>query len=271
MRCSLTAALAVAMAMSLAAQAPRPEPAGDLRFDVVSIKPSAPNKNPACQPPTCYSSFFVPQPGRFRAQRMSVLGLVGYAYSIPARRLDGPDWTSTEQFDIEATHRLPYSDEAGLRRLVQHLLEDRFSLKTHREQRQIPVYVLAKARQDGRLGPQLVSVTGCDDRPAFLPPVYNKSCGAIGVPGATTRVGLGTWTNLNLHRQFEQSLDRLVVDETGLSGWFAAYLEWSDDVSQTEKPSLFTAVREQLGLKLEPAERPLEVLVVDSAERPAPN
>jgi len=271
MRCSLTAALVLALAASFSAQAPRPESAGDPRFDVVSIRPSAPNKNPACQPPTCYSSYFVPQPGRFRAQRMSVLGLIGYAYSIPMQRLVGPDWTSTEQYDIEATHRLPRSDEAGLRRLVQHLLEERFSLQSHREQRQTPVYVLAKARQDGKLGPQLVSVTGCDDRPAFLPPSYSKSCGAIGVPSATSRVGLATWANLNLHRQFEQSLDRLVVDETGLSGWFAAYLEWSDDVFQIEKPSLFTAVREQLGLRLEPAERPLEVLVVDRVERPAPN
>ena len=274
MRCFVAAASVVALTMPLVAQAPTSQPpplAGEPRFDVVSIKPSPPNQSLECRPPTCYTSFFVPQPGRFRALRMSVIGLVGYAYSTPSNRLIGPEWTRTEQYDIEATHALKGADDPGLRTMVQRLLQERFALRMHSEQRRTAVYVLTKAREDGRLGPQLVSVAGCDDRPRFLPSSYSKSCGATGVPSATSRVGLATWDRLNLHRQFEQSLDRPVVDETGLSGWYAAYIEWSDDVTQTEKPSLFTAVREQLGLKLETAERPLEVIVIDGAERPSPN
>ena len=271
MRSFVAGALVVALAVSLAAQAPPVQPAGELRFDVVSIKPAPPNQNPGCRPPTCYTSFFVPQPGRFLATKMTVLGLVAYGYSMPSNRLVGPEWTRTEQFDIEATHALKGPDDPRLRTMVQRLLQERFSVRVHTEQRRTAMYVLTKAREDGRLGPQLVRVTGCDDRPAFLPSVYGKSCGAIGVPGATVRVGLATWERLNLYRQFEQSLDRPVIDETGLSGWFATYLEWSDDLTQSEKPSLFTAVREQLGLKLEPAERPLDHLVIDSAERPSPN
>ncbi len=265
------AALVMAVTIQLPAQSPASQSADDGRFEVVSIKPSGPSRTPACQPPTCYSSFVVPQPGRFRGSRMSVLGLVGFAYSTPASRIVGPDWTKSEQFDIEASHNLPGSGQTGWQPMLQRLLEDRFSLKMHREQRRSPVYVLTRSRDDGRLGPQLAGVTGGNDRPGFLPSSYAKSCGAIGAPSATSRVGLATWENLNLYRQIEQTVDRPVVDETGLSGWFALFLEWSDDPAQTEKASIFTALREQLGLKLEATERPLEVIVVDSAERPAPN
>ena len=210
---------------------------------------------------------------------MSVSFLVGTAYAMPGNRIIGPDWTESEEYDIDARHTLPANDQAGLRAMLQHLLTERFSLRFHRETRPFPVYVLTKARDDGKLGPQLVSITGCDDRPAFLPSFY-KGCGQLGVPRATTRVGVGRWETLRLHGHLEQSLNRIVVDETGLSGWYAALLEWSDDSlrassqgtpAAADKPELFTALREQLGLKLEMAERPIEVIVIDSVERPTPN
>ena len=102
----------------------------------------------------------------------------------------------------------------------------------------------------------------------------------MGVPSATSRIGTGPWANLALYRQLEQSLDRPIVDETGLSGWFALLLEWSDPLPVSpqatatvpvDRPERFTALREQLGLKLERTERPLEIIVIDAVERPTSN
>ena len=91
---------------------------------------------------------------------------------------------------------------------------------------------------------------------------------------------MGRWTDLALYRHLEQSLGQLVVDETGLSGWFATLLEWSNNPTRSsseaasdpsERLDLFIALREQLGLELEKAERPVDVLVIERVERPTEN
>jgi uncharacterized protein (TIGR03435 family) len=209
---------------------------------------------------------------------LSVLELLGTAYELPSNRLVGPEWTKSEHYDINATHDPAAKDRPALNAMLRHLLQERFSLRVHREQRPMDVYVLKRARDDGKLGPQLVSITDCSERPSFIP--YG-GCGTMGVPAATSRMGRATWANLALHQQLEPSIDRPVIDETGLSGWFALRLDWSDELpgatSQTstataiDRPSLFTAMREQLGLKLEAAQRPMDVLVIDSVERPTPD
>jgi uncharacterized protein (TIGR03435 family) len=260
------------MAASLGAQQP---PAS--AFDVASVKPSG--KNPGtgnCNPPTCYTSYYRMPPGRFIANRMPVLDLVAFAYSIPSNRVFGPEWSKSEEYDVEATHRLPQSTQSALMPMLQLLLQERFSLRLHREQRPLPVYLLRKARDDGRLGPQLLSLPVttyadlCKSTPTF--PAARAACGTLGLPAATSRVGRGTWIDLRLYQQLSFAVDRPVIDETGLNGFFEMRLEWSDENPPTgDKPSLFTAMQEQLGLKLEAAERPLEVLVIDSVERPTPN
>ena len=275
MRYAVVVALFCALAVRLSGQAPAPRSADEVRFEAASIRPLGRSE---CQPSPC-QGFSTRLPGRFSGTRMSVLGLVGIAYSTPMSRIIGPDWAKWEQFDIEATHGLPVSDLAGLRTMLQHLLQERFSLQVHREERRMAVYVLSTARSDGRLGPQLVNITGCSDRPGFLPSYY-KGCGGLDERRAATRAGMGTWADLALYRQLQESLDRIVVDETGLEGWFAALLEWSDDglsaspqatTTAPNRPDLLTALREQLGLKLERAERPLEVIVIDSVRPPTPN
>ena len=271
-RAAFAMLFAVCGTCAIVAQEPTP------RFEVVSIRPSRPADVPGCQPPSCYTSFYTALPGRFTATKMSVLGLVAYAYEMPSNRMIGPDWAKSELYEVDATHGLPESDRAGLRAMLQGLLQERFSLQLHREQRRMAVYVLTKARSDGRLGPQLVSIADCSDRPPFLPSYY-KSCGVMGVRGATTRIGMGRWADLALYRHLEQSLGQIIVDETGLSGWFAALLEWSNSPRSSSEtasdPSdrldLFVALREQLGLELERAERPVDVLVVDRVERPTEN
>jgi uncharacterized protein (TIGR03435 family) len=201
---------------------------------------------------------------------MPVLDLVAFAYSMPSDQIFGPEWSKSEEYDVEATHGLPQPNPTSLMPMLQRLLQERFSLRVHREQRPMPVFVLKKARDDGKLGPQLVTIADCNT-PRTIVPAY-VSCGALGIPGATARMGRGEWTRLGLFRQLSPSVDRPVIDETGLSGWFEVRLEWSDQIPPPEdKPSLFTAMQEQLGLKLEAAERPLEVLVIDAVERPTPN
>ena len=259
--------LALILSVGSSAQSPVPEP----RFEVVSVKPSTPNPRAAdCKPPTCYTGYYRTPPGRFIATRMSVLDYVAVAHSMPDNRVVGPDWSKSELYDIEATHGLRDLGQASLRPMLQRLLQERFGLQVHREQRPMPVFVLKKARDDGKLGPQLVSIKDCNT-PRTIVPAY-VSCGVLGVPGATARMGRGDWARLRLVQQLSPSVDRPVIDETGLSGMFELRLEWSDENPPTaDKASLFTAMREQLGLRLDPAERPMEVLVVDTVERPTPN
>lgn len=238
------------------------------RFEVASIKPAPPMTTVDCKPPTCFPNFYMMSERRFRATKMSVIELVQAAYSMSSMRIIGPDWASSERFDVEATHGLPANDR-GVLLMLQNLLQDRFALRLHREQRPIPVFVLSKARDDGKLGPQLRSISECKGQSTFLP-AYISCSGQLATSGPTTRMGRGPWEKLSLAQRLWPSVDRPVVDETGLTGMFELRLDWSD-APDGDKPVLFTALREQLGLKLERAERPMEVIVIDRVDRPTPN
>lgn len=144
--------------------------------------------------------------------------------------------------------------------LVQTLLEDRFKLMVRHEQRELPIYVLQFVRKDGSLGPRLRPGADCgQDRDDCKPRVMNGHITGRSIP----IVQLITMVSLNVRRT--------VVNETSLEGSFNVDLEWSPDQSVTDKPSLFTALQEQLGLKLESTRRPAAVLVVDHIERPTPD
>jgi len=259
----LGASIAAGAALAQDGQAPPAQ-----RFEVASIKPAPPIASVECKPPTCFPNFYMMAERRFRATKMSVMDLVEAAYATSSMRIVGPDWLSSERFDIEATHGLPANDR-GVLLMLQNLLQDRFALRLHREQRPIPVLVLSKARDDGKLGPQLRAITECKGESTFLP-AYISCSGQLATSGATTRMGRGSWEKLSLGQRLWPSVNRPVVDETGLTGMFELRLDWSD-APDGDKPVLFTALREQLGLKLEPAERPMEVIVIDSVDRPTPN
>jgi len=160
------------------------------------------------------------------------------------------------------------------------MLEDRFKLKAHVEQRPFPAYALVAARADGRLGPKMrVATSDCfpapRDLPSFLPPAavtavqrcFNgaRGAGAINAPN---------YTMDDLARSLTQygGTGRIVVDRTGLSGKYEMDLRWSADVSQpSDDPPLVTAIQEQLGLKLEPRTEMLPAVVIDHIEQPSPN
>jgi uncharacterized protein (TIGR03435 family) len=270
MRLAAIGLLLTALATQAQLQVPEAQPIEESRFEVASIKPL---------PAGSSGGWYNPMPGRFTAT-MNVAELTQLAYQLPFFRLvGGPDWARSERFDINAAISGP-RQSGDLWFMLQHLLNDRFALRVHREQRPMPVYALMLARSDRKLGPQL--------RPV------NRTCS----PGAadladrcSSGEGIGTWSSTGRRlndRVFLGTLERLsgrpVFDRTGLSGQFDIALEWNPALSRMPewetrvtladlelRPVLFTAIREQLGLKLEPVTEPIEVLVIDGVERPTEN
>jgi len=174
--------------------------------------------------------------------------------------------------------------------MLRTLLEERFKLVVHQETRDLPIYALTLARSDGKLGPKLVrSDVDCDKviaelaeairktgRPPLGPPGQAPPCSTGGPPGKftgndITMQMLADVLIASVNRM--DAVDRVVVDRTGLSGGFDLTLEWTPDelVAASSGASIFTALQEQLGLKLEPTRGPVEVIVIDHVERPTPD
>jgi uncharacterized protein (TIGR03435 family) len=256
------AGIADTAAQSSSAQAvPRPSPT----FEIASVKV---NKSGEVALSNQYT------PSRMMFGNTPLIVLISYAYEV---RLDlivnGPDWITTDRFDVvgtfaatvpPATTRPPTAD---IRSMTQRLLEDRFALRVRRETQMLPVYLLEKANPEGRLGPGLrVSTVDCSS-PA---PGQRGPC-ANAVTGNSIKAVGTSWTGLRLAQTLR--VDRPIVDRTGLTGSYDIELTWSPDplAPSDAAPSLFTALQEQLGLKLVPAELPTDVLVVASVERPKPD
>ena len=233
-----------------------------LRFEVASVRPSAPNK---------VGGGFDAPPGRFEVENQPLSQMIFFAYDTDRFRLTGPEWIYRERFDIVATGAVTGQTKL----MLKALLQDRFGLRAHVERRPVPVYVLTVLRSDGTLGPNLRPVkVDCSQREPL--PDGMIPCSTRNQPTGTLVARGTTWANAILHREMAAAVNRLVIDETGLTGQFDMRLEWSDPISAAEpqsadRPSFITAVREQLGLKLEAAERPVEVLVIDSVNRPTPD
>jgi uncharacterized protein (TIGR03435 family) len=252
-----------------------------LVFEVASIKP---NISAASQ-----STMGIPPSGRFIARNVSLQELIGYAYGTPApfiplarnRIIGGPDWLPVAKFDVEAIPATGLSEGEfpKILTMLQTLLASRFALRVHSEQRELPVYVLTFGRPDRQLGPSLRRATaGCSAAAAKQP---GASCGMERQRGFMNARGM-RMEQILLHG-LAPVLDRVVVDETGLEGEFDWRIEWMGDqalqpldgrevpAAGSLGPSIFTAVEEQLGLKLESSRRPVQVLVIDSAARPTPD
>jgi uncharacterized protein (TIGR03435 family) len=170
---------------------------------------------------------------------------------------------------------------------IRTLLEDRFSLKTHWEQRQLPIYVLVVARGDGRLGPQFRRslIDSAAQRQATRKGAA-LAASPPGRPACGVRIGAGTLSAgdlplPNLVRMLSSTVERIVLDRTALTGTFDVELQWAPDrmapgdaVSASpldDRPSIFTAVQEQLGLRLESTKEAMDVLVIDQATHPTPD
>ena len=219
----------------------------------------------------------------FEAGNVTPRDLILFAHDIQRPYLIGlPGWAENERFDIVAraggvAQTLPAGGNVEWL-MLRKLLEDRFKLTAHAETREMQVYALVMARRDGRLGPQLRrSQVDCTSTPP-APPAANGGgqppCARRNGPGFTAAVGQPISAFLFF---LTGQVQRAVVDRTGLTGTWDIELTFSPDgfsdpaTPQNSGPSLFTALQEQLGLRLEPSSGPVQVLVVDRIERPTEN
>jgi uncharacterized protein (TIGR03435 family) len=254
------------------------------RFEVVSIKRS----DPSAQLRLGMT------PGRLNLEGAPVRVLV--AMVLPVRRVFGwPDGIDTERYTISA--KMPDGASMGAQQVaIRNLLKDRFKLVTHTETRELPIYNLVLARSDGRLGPALKeSSPECQatakeyfeatrrGAPMQAPPAAVAQCvssqpgiGALGFNGQP----IGSLVTV-----LPQFVERQVIDRTGLTGLYDLTLKWTPEAGigtpsllglpeplppppDPDAPNIFTAVQEQLGLKLESGRGPVEVVVIDRLEKP---
>ena len=248
---ALTLTGALAPGSALTQQAPSP------KFEVASVKRTDPG-----DPRTMFDW----QPGRFRAVGVTVNALICAAFDIQLTQVSGgPAWLDSDRFDIDAKPE-SVAGVAGypqMRLMVQSLLKDRFKLVVHFETRPAPVYELVVTKGGAKLKKAIDNA---------VPPRQQLGRGQL-IASATPVSQVIPLLSLLAKRQ--------VVDKTGLTGVYDFTLTYALDASQIaaagpnapapvdpNAPSIFTALQEQLGLKLESAQGPVDVLVVDRAEKP---
>jgi uncharacterized protein (TIGR03435 family) len=255
--------------------------AGSPSFVVATIKPSDPNR------PDNKSSIGFGPGGSFDAKSMSLKQLVEFVQDfgyidVDQRIAGGPKWLGSAKFDIEAkcdegTARafgtMPVKQRIRTEQdMIQAMLADRFKLRTHHETRRLPVYALVQAKSGSKMKPS--AKVG-----------EEKLGGTDGPPGNWKGNGVTMAELAGDLSSLPEIGGRIVIDETGLKGRFDFTLKWPPDLtmgavprgpdsgveSDSSAPSLLTALREQLGLKLEMKKEPVDVIVIDSAELPTPN
>lgn len=280
---TLIAASAIAMATLAGprswAQEPRPALSPTLTFEVASVKVN--------ESQTRTPMRWLPG-GRF-IMGLPVQVILTSGYGVPMYRIVGaPEWVTRVFFDIDArADRQPTLDERPA--YYRGLLEERFRLKAHVEQREMDVYALVLAHADGRLGPGLRrSTVDCDTviaesrtraeagaPPQPPAPGARPVCGSVG-GGSSLTAGAAELTGLVA--MISAGLETPVIDRTGLTGRFDIDFRSAPlrvgavpPPSIAELPSVFTAVQEQLGLRLETTRAPIPVLVIDHIEMPTAN
>jgi uncharacterized protein (TIGR03435 family) len=202
--------------------------------------------------------------GRYSATNVPLRMMIRSAFGLQDFQLvGGPAWLATDGYDVNAKAAMDAPPDR-LFAMVRSLLEDRFRLAVHRETRTLPIYALIRGNVD-RLGPQLrTSEADCGGAPAA---VGRPRCGILMNFGEIRGTGA---TLSQLATSIAPFSGRLVQDRTSAPGPFDFELRFTPDpaAANADGPSLFTAVQEQLGLKLESTTAPVEVLVIDRVERP---
>lgn len=271
---AVISALAAAVAQS-------PPPA----FDVASVRENTSvSDTGGIAPPT---------PGRLRITNTPLRFILLHAFQLMDHQLIGaPGWTESARFDINATYQPDAArTEQDTRAMLRTLLADRFGLQAHREMRELPIYSLVMVRQNGALGPQLVrSSFDCDRWIAEKRPQTVAGRASPVAPGgkrpvcsmtaARRFITAGTRTMQHLLGPLQAMTGRPVIDRTGLTGAFDFDLQWTSGpvapaagaaAPPDDGPSIFVALQEQLGLRLEPGRAPFNVVVVDAVQRPTPD
>jgi uncharacterized protein (TIGR03435 family) len=225
-----------------AQQAPAPK-----TFEVASVKKAAPWDN---RPP--YPFQLHNDPAQLDIRYINMTGLLTFAYDVQAERVTGPEWVTSEMYDVVAK-KPPGTSDADTKLMLQRLLAERFKLEVHREPKEVPGFVLTV--KPG--GPRMQAV----EKPAVQRGV------AVGKNASVRR--LNTTMNMEAFlRYLERATGRPVTDQTELKGYFEISMEWSpDDVDAAKAdvvyPPLSKAIEDQLGLHLEPRKTRIGILVVD--------
>jgi uncharacterized protein (TIGR03435 family) len=261
-------------------------------FEVASVKP-----NTSAGPNQIRVG--MPGNGRFTINNMPLAELIRFAYELqPFQLSGGPDWINSQRFDITATTG-GQSGPPLVRQMLQSLLAERFNLVVHTETKDMAIYEMVVARSDRRLGEKMRG-SGPDCAPLTMPAGMQQPppapAGAArgtpppGAPGCPTIFGNGFLsarrTSMEqLARNLSRTVRRIVVDKTNLSGFYDIDLEFMPDGPLPQQapgapqfpnpnpdaPSIYTALQEQLGLKLESARGPVEQMVIDRVEALIPD
>jgi uncharacterized protein (TIGR03435 family) len=235
------------------------------KYEVASIKPNTDND--------FRFAFRIEPSGPLAATGITLKRLMMTAYNVQGFRIvGGPDWVASRRWDVQAKpDRVVPPNQ--IRPMLRALLEDRFQLRSHSEERQLPVYELSIDRKGSKVQRVKDSETKADVR---------VGAGLIQLTKATAAT---------LASQLSYALGRPVIDKTGLSGEFDFALEWTPEpgedggpttsglppgaadqpASTPNEPSIFTAIPEQLGLRLKSARGPVQVVVIDDVRMPTAN
>lgn len=290
MRHVLTAVLLTVSSVILLAQAPSTA----VSFDVVSIKRHTDTGRPIER----LSSNVTQRPdGGFTMVNIPLGTLISRAYppAVPIDMVGLPEWTRQERYDVSATSTLTLPTQDQQMAMLRAMLADRCRLVAHMESREQPVYDLVVARSDGKLGPNLepsdvdCDAKSADDRAAAeaaraagtIPtrpaiPDFNGPPPSCSLRMLTDRTE-GGGTMEMLARLLRPAAGRPVIDKTGLKGSYRLTLPFNlilargPQTAGDSAPSIFTALQEQLGLKLESSRALREVLIIDHIERPTEN
>ena len=240
------------------------------QFEVASIRPTADKTNQFMMPGG-------PHGGTYRATGITLKMLIMYAYGVPAafQVAGGPSWIGNERWDIQAKVEEETTSRDQFVEMLRGLIEDRFRLKVRRETKKMPVYELLVRKSGAKLEPH----TGDPPRPEDH-----------------LRMGVGSMRFLDsgldlLVYQLSLQVGRKVIDKTGLTGRYDFTLEWAPEPGQggpesiglppdpnlrpppadPNRPSIFAAVQEQLGLRLDSHKGPVDLIVIESVEKPSAN
>jgi len=234
-------------------------------FEVATIKPSQPDRP---------GKLFGVQGSHFRTINTTLADMIKFAYGVQDKQIIGaPSWVESDKFDIEAqpdAPGAPNKDQVSM--MMQKLLTDRFQLKFHKDTKELPAYVLTAAKTGQKMTKSEV--------PDQLPGLFFTN-----ISPATLTVRNATMDDV-CHLFQSAVLDRPVVDQTGITGKWNFLLKWTADESQFSgmgvkvpppsdaadaPPPLFTAIQEQIGLKLDAGKAQVPVLVIDKVEKPSAN
>jgi uncharacterized protein (TIGR03435 family) len=282
---------------------PGPIPAGaaqaavppGMKFEVASVKPNK-SGDPGIR-------FGLQPGGRFNAVNAPLRELIRFAYNVQPFQIEGgPNWMASDRFDVTAKGEgeIPPTGPGQMgpiQVMMQNLLADRFKMRVKRENKEMPIYALVLARTDGKLGPTIEpSTTDCaaimkarmggagrgGPPPAPPRPGEKPECGMFMGPAS---VGAGSVTIDQFAQLLASRVNRTVLNKTGLAGNYSFTLDFTPDQIppggfqlngaplpiNPDGPSIFTALQEQLGLKLDSQRGPVEMVVIESVEQPTPD